>query len=805
MELDDLWKFILAVFGIGGAAVLATGAYPIPPSTSIYAEVLPGPAWATAGTSYPCIWEIHPANNKTINSVSFGSPGSWSACTQNTSDWLLWSCSSAAAATGNVTCPQIRVVQNEYPGTSETLYTKNMTFLDTQSFNGLDVTLTSGTVSNGTYRYRNLLVSGAITITGNATFIVLENITIDTAGSITVDGGSYSPYTLNVTALRFVNRGTLSGDGAQGINSEVGTCGSLYSCGQCYYGGGTGYPGARIFINVASFNNTGTITINGGKGGSASCTTCGGGGGGYYGGSCSAGKGGAGGSLTLSETVADYSSTGSVSMVGGAGGDATACCGAAVCSGTGGSGGSGGNFTALSLNFTQLGTVNTRGGAGAASAACSSHNPCQGTGVWFSGSTPAQPGGTGGYTLLNVSQNISIQNSWTATGGDGGAASVWFSAYCGAASAGSNGQNNATYCANGSGMDWTKFNPTATASIRSCLYQPVATFSTPNASTNITTYYQNLTSTLSTSASDIAYELWISTDNASSWTPVTSNYTSFLPSRYNSSFVLDTYRMGVDTPNTSMMRALAYNNTSKVFGADYIYSSRFTMGNIPVNVSGYATPNGTVSTSIVTFYCKMTNSTDATPLQAATAYLHLDGTSYAMSYDVSTGYYNYTNNNKWVAGNHSWSCVMGKSSYRSVNTSNTSILLSGFGIFYPSGYSSVKLTCPFPTIYSMTPAGQKAGIGIFRIVNYNSTNLKNYSLILNNTPPVGVYLYARSGSFLSGTSRTNWSQLSTTNTTPVLSNVNASSTNAYVWLVMDCVSVTPGNYTPVSYIFVESG
>jgi len=169
MELKDLWKFILALFGIGSVAYLATGAFPIPQSSPLYAQVLQPFGFQYNGASYPCVWEIQPAVNNTVNLVQYGAPGNWTGCTQNSTDWLLWNCGSVTTALGNVSCPQIHVLQNTYPsGTNDTtLDVQNASFSEVYNFTG-DTTLSTGTLS-GNYTYTNLVIDGPVTIGGNTT------------------------------------------------------------------------------------------------------------------------------------------------------------------------------------------------------------------------------------------------------------------------------------------------------------------------------------------------------------------------------------------------------------------------------------------------------------------------------------------------------------------------------------------------------------------------------------------------------------------------------------------------------------
>lgn len=792
MDLKDLWKWLLALFGFGGVAVLATTAWGVP-QTAVYSQLLPAPQWLYAGDTASCIWEVHPNTTKTINSVSYGVPGSWTACTQNTSDKLLWTCSSVTVAEGNVTCPGIRIVQNEFPGTTETLDTENLTF-KTASVKGTrfpgctsaDCTITSGaSIPVGNYFMRNLKIDAAMTFAGNTNITAVENFTIGSSGSISF--GSGSPITLNITTYRFNNSGAISGNGNTGQAAGAG-CTGTNDCGGCSTQATVGIQGGTLILNAMAVTSSGTISLNGGNGGAGA--TCCQGTSPWYGGWCPAFPGGAGGTLKINPRAV-VNITGAVSVTGGIGGAGSSTCCGGYCSAPAADGGVGGSIIFNSTNFSTSATVTSQGGSGGAAACCSICTGC-GSGQFRSGY--AGNGGTGGTSNYSAAWNITVTNTCTATGGAAGAGAGG----CPAGSVGTTGANNAFYCGNGTGMNWANFNPAATQSIVGCLSPPSVSFVVPNSTSNFTSYLQNI-SVNSTRPDNITLILSFSKDNGSTWEWLSPDFYSlpFNASNNNTPY-LDTHRQGTDNANYAVMRVIAYNNSSGIYGDPV--EIRFNLTDMATTVIGSAVPNGTISTNTILFTCNYTNSSGYM-LEAATPYLVLDGSSYAMSFNDTSKLYYWNNDQVLLAGNHTWNCQVDKANYKIATSANVTFNITGFGIFLPTGVSSVKLTCPFPTITGMTPAGQKAGIGIFRIVNYNSSATHNYSLFLNNTPPSGTTVYARCDRF--SPNLAGWTTLSTTTGYKGLLNIASTNASAYCWLRMDCASATPGTYTPIDYVFTE--
>ena len=798
MEAKDLLKFGFAILAFGAAVFLALAGFNQPPQLSteawgtpqiggVYAQLLPAPQWLYAGSSVPCIWEVHPKTTKTINSVSYGTPGSYTSCAQNSTDWLLWTCDSVSAVEGNVACQPLRVVQNENPGTSETFFNQNLTFSLASTrgiiFPGCGsadcIVSNPQSLSAGTYYIRNLQIDAAITVNSNVSIIAVESINLGATGSITITPAN-PPYTLSITTMNFTHDGAITGNGLAGPAPWViSNCWHYGDCSYyvpCCYGGGDGGTGATLNITAAHMSGSGAITLSAGTSGAgitadnggAHCASS------YNYCSASGGLGGNGGKLIFNPLVkTNFASTGAITLSATSGANA-------VCVRSTGSpaklGGDAGNITGNFTYFNNTATVNALGGTGGS--ACT-YGACAN-------------GGKGGTSNIVVSNNITCSLAMlTATGGAGG----------GGCSSGSNGVWNVAYCGNWTGMDWSRFSPAATTSAATCLSPTNASFVVPNATSNFTAYLQNI-SVNATQPANTTLLISFSKDNGSTWTWLSPDYYSFpFNSSNNGTPVLDTHRQGTDYPYNAKMRVIAFNNSSGIFSSPAIVN--FNLTDMQANVSGQATPNGTVSTSTIFFSCNYSNSS-GTPIEAATPYLYLDGVPYAMSFNSTSKTYYYQNTAILLAGPHYWQCSADKANYKYALGTNYSLNVSGFGIFLPTGQTSVKLACAFPTIEGMTPTGQKAGIGIFRIQNYNTTVLRNYTLFLNNTVPAGVSVYARCDQYKPpGLGLVGWNLLSQTTGYKGLLNVNSTNANAYCWLRMDCNNVIEGSYVPFDFIFTE--
>jgi hypothetical protein len=746
MEWKDVWNFILALLGIGGVTYLATGAWTIP-QAGVYASLVTDTTWYHINTAAPCIWEVHPNTTKTINSVSYGSPGSWTTCTQNSSDWLLWTCSGVTANGSSQICPQIRVVQNEFPGTTETM------------FNGTLVTRNI-TAIPGCEGSRDCTIVGSKTA-GNVTHM---SITIPVGTTLTISTGStVRAYSINNNGgIILAAGGTVTFSGVDNITNN----GTI-----------TGAASNIVFTDVRYFGNsiTGTVSVagvSGTKGGA--CTCCAKGTGLHCASVCaSAGtNGGTGGTIKSTNASMVFNNTGTIILSGGAGGsggDSSPACDTCPllypyiweCTPPG-TGGLAGYINASTFQFINTGTITATGGSGGVAGSC------------YGACTAGVPG-NGNNNTINVVNTTNITNSMTATG------TV-------------NGQWAINTCANASGNNYALVSPTPTVSNYTCRSLPA----TPGLNVSSGTYTALLQNISTNFTGTTAADWWWSPNNGTTWYRYTpSENTTDPPSYAVLSYNLSTHRLANSTQQ--LVRVREYNATTGLYSA-FNTSSAFNLTLISSNITRTSDPSGTVSSNAVTFYCNYTNSSGAA-IEAATAKLMLDGTLYNMSYNNTTKVYYYLNNNTWEAGTHNYSCINTKADYAAANNSSTSVSLIGFGIFLPTGQTSVRLSCPFPTIPGMTPAGQKAGIGIFRIVNYNTTALRNYTLYLNNTLPNGIIMYGRCDRYSPNIA--NWTTLSTTTGYKGLVNINSTNTTAYCWLRMDCVSATAGTYAPFDYIFVE--
>jgi hypothetical protein len=782
MNLADIWKWLLALLGIGGVVMLATGAWAVP-ATGIYAELLPHQYdWAHNGSSQQCVWEVHPNTSKTINSVSFkvlnstgyviGDASTWVAGTQDANDLLIWRTANFTTNPSGMTynC-SVRVVQNEFPGTSEYLANRSFTTIGLGipgCLGAPDCVISTPTTLNKTapYLHRSIKVTGTtLTLDNNITLIGTWNISTEASGAITFTSGDYpNPINynwVNFTTLLFSNAGTLSANGNNACRTGI----------NCARVGG---PGHTLYFSAREIKNSGTIQIDGGDAAA------------WASGSELANRGGPGGNITI-YGHANFSNTGTISGRGGDGvaGAMSNCAGGPI-SNAGMAGQNGGAIVnGSALNFSSSGLIDFRGGTGGDGSICYPGSP------WL-GCMAGYNGGNGTTTTLNISNNITVTNNIYATGGAGGA-----DVGCGGGSAGNNGIFNVTYCNNGTGNDWTKFSPTSTQTFAACVYPTTPTFVTPIASSNYIANLQNMT--VNVTPPGLKYVFEISADNGSTWTPYNGSLYSIFSVSTNNSPIVDTHRMSSQIKNTSIVRAYTYNSTTDMFSA-WVNSANFNLSPAAASTIGTSSPSGVVSTPTIRFYCNYSNSSGS-EIEAATAYLMLDNVAYAMTPNATSKTYYWDNTVALTAGEHFWQCSISKANYNTSLSTNTSLNLTGFGVSLPTGQTSVRLTCPFPTIAGMTPAGQKAGIGIFRITNYNATGVRNYTMYLNNTLPTGVTVYGRCDRFSPNIA--GWTALSTTTGYLGIINLVYTNTSAYCWLRMDCVNAVPGAYAPVGYVFAE--
>ena len=790
----------------GIPANFTTSYGPIPPTTVDIRLMTERYAWAHWNSTQRCYWEIHPGNNLTINSVSYkvmDSGGTyiygdnttgWISTSPNASDFLLYNSSSfTLSPSKNYTC-MIRVVQNLPVGTNET--TQNDTFTGIgYAIPGCegqaDCNITSPVtmaIGQNNATHRNVYVTGT-------TLALNDNNTVLNISQSFVNTGvvSFSSRNLTINSYLFNNTGTIDGTGASGAD---GWC----SCSNRFYAGAVGGVGGTLKLFISAYSNNGSINLYGGAGG-ASCVICG-----IYPSTCTGavtgGFGGAGGLLNISGIPLSSITLGTVDLHGGNGADGKTT-GPSSCTydtkADGGAGGNAGRLNISTFDFISSSAINANGGNG-------------GTGVGNSFYTPCPNGGNGGTgfngSAINIFRNMTVTAIMNTSGGVGGA-KIGTGTGCSAGVNGLNGAWNVTYCANGTSNNWSKLTPASNNTTGSCYaLPPTPVLTSPTNTSNYTILVQNLSVNYTASLYS-GFEVWLSQNNGTTWTryaPAENNLslTTYTANNYS----IWTHRLL--NSSTNLVRVRSYNATTRLF-SNYSVNSTFNTTYIWSNLTRSSIPFGTVTITSILFQCNYSNSTNA-PIQAATAYLYLDGSLVnVMTYNVTSGLYSYMYvNTTWVPGPHNWTCNVSKADYIASDaidavTGNLSvnITLAGFGIYVAGNNPRISFTCPFPTIDNLIPAGQKAYIGILRIGNNNATSLKNYTLFLNNTLPTGFTVWARCDKFSLYDSSSNWIPLSTTSGYQCLNNVNSTNLSAYIWMKARCVSVAPGTYIPFDYIINE--
>jgi len=778
-----LKNFLYAILGLGtiGGMVYMTGAGTFPTTTP---EITPFPVDKELVDFYTaaCDIQVFTNQNKSIYTVEYlinatemsGDPStfSYATMTRATNDWSRWS---AGALQNTSYYCYIHVAQNELLGINHFYFN----FTRSPNTNLLeDITWSSGS-KNGTYNYRNLFITGPVTISGNTTLNVLESIIITSPnGQLTITPASPS-YTLTIKTKNFTNQGTILGTGLNGAAPWVyANCWHMPSCDYafpCCYPGGAGGTGATLNFSVATFTNTGVISLNGGTPGDGisadngySCwstyrTVC----------SVTGGVGGSGGKIIFDPLVkTNFQSTASLSLIATNGVPGT-CTGASEAAGS--IGGNGGNISGNFTFFNNSGTILATGGVGG--------QPSASCGSGMQGDCAI--GGNGGISNLSISMNLTVTNVLTATKGAGGS---------GCAN-GIDGGWGISYCNNGTGNDWSKITPTPSPTSTICLSIPSIAFLAPNNTTSLLTLSNNLTALLSTGSPELAYRFQLSLNNGSTWVYVTEAATH-IPAYFNNSTVFDIYLMNA-TP-MAQMRALVFNNTSKIFG-EWVYSQPFSLLNRDTTLLNTTSPT-TITSTPFTIYCNYTSNN--TTLQDAAVRVFIDGTGYDASYDLTTYLYKYVwpSNTSIIAGNHSYYCWANKGNFNMSQTASVSFNIGGFGVYYAGG-NGTRFFCPFPAYLGAYPAYQTAGKGAIRVQNFNITNNKNYSAILLYPQPVGMIVYARCDKL--SPAAAGWTVLTDTSDFQCWNNINSTNTTAYMWLKGDCVGATAGSYSIPEIIVIE--
>ena len=662
--------------GLTNTVHMMTGAGSFPTAN---VTVVPFPFNQERTTFYDaaCDIQVLTNQNKSINSVGFvisatpvADPTALSYLngTVNAADYSRWTYGGLQSS--SYYC-YVKVVQNEGPTSTSNWYL-NFTRLGVPSavFSG-DTVWASGTITTGTYTYNSLIINGPITISGNVTVNALENISISSpSGAITIqsDINSSVPYTLTFNTRDFTDQGTIVGTGGAASHGTINGCGN-----PCMYNSypqhtTNGAPGAKVVISAKTitFGPGGSINLNAGAGDDATASCCPTG---SAASTCGATNGGMGGTLVLNSTkpVVNVSAI-SITLNGGRAGNAAAC--VATGSGSGatcaiaGAAGTGGALIINGLNYTTSGTVNVFGGKGGDSA-CFLFECCAGSN-----------GAAGGASNLTISSNISVSNIHSATGGLGGAACS--STFCSepAGSTGANGAWNITYCSNNTG--WGNFVPTPSLSAMTCLAPPTTSFLTPNATTSLLTLSNNLTINISTDASVLNYRFQLSLNNGTTWTDMNAP-TTVAPSDANTTFTFDVYLMNATT--TALVRVMPYNTSSKIFGG-WIYSSPFYLlnRNTSINVTTSPVP---ISSVPFTVYCNYTSNSTTLQDAAVFVYIDGTQYPTTYDFATTHLYsYTWPANQTILSGSHTYSCWASKGNFNTSQSSAASFSIGGFVVFY---------------------------------------------------------------------------------------------------------------------------
>lgn len=805
----------MALFGFGGGYLITQGAHDTVATGPIFYPYDPAYEWLHfQSTGVKCEIEALAADESTILNVEFkakdaagayliGSDSIWTNGTRNETNWEHWYSNGYSIGTNaNVTCI-VRVTQLNYNPTSETQNQSNFTIypigyaLPTCAGKADCVLSSSQTTAYNVTHRRVTIQTSTLTLSGTDQWLNATEY-INITGSGTIDfSGTQKNITLNTLAFR--NGGTLNGAGSAGTDA-------IWTGSSCT-AATAGANGGNLTILAGTYNNTGSILLSGGAGGdgcagvkwSTSCNKF----------TATGESGGKGGVLSVIG-VSPETIFGSVTMTGGGGGDGSAtyscdggcinldgyslCAHAAAAAGIGGSGG---NITFYAKNLTASLDVAASGGSGG-TGACSAptgHMAC----------SNGANGGAGGRHNYTIYQSLIVTGFHTSSGGSGGAASPYGGS---SGSTGAAGLWNITYCRNGTGMDWTKFTPSTTGTTRDCIQAPTFTFVSPNESVAYTPINDTVSVILSETAAEMRYLVQYSLDNGSTYHAyVTQNRTSGIPVYASNSIEFDTHRQAANATNKSIMRAIGYNVSNGLF-SEWVYSDKFNLTGIPTNTSAWSVPDGLVTTDEITFYCNYTNLSTDVPIWNPTARINIDSVYYNMTYDGDLRVWLYDQTTAdWSAGDHTWYCDMSRVDYTPGDLSNESstIELAGFGIVYANG-EGIYLTCPFPTIDNIVPAGQTARKGAIRIINYNVTHNKNYTFYLEYELP-NVYVCARSDRYTEFSAvgcSGSWQTMSSTTGLKLLQNINASNTTAYVWFKARCLGATPGVTDPYRFIIVET-
>lgn len=737
-----------------------------------------------------CAFEVIPMDNQSVTSVSFkvqknyteyavGDASTWVAGTRDPNDWAIWL--------------SPKFIPNMYGQYNCSAY---ITFSDatTNTTNGyFNVSFGAATAAC------EWLKDCTVAVSASVPFANVSHYSLTIPAGVTLSTtGTYGTSTLFVIQDALTVSGTLSSvpaaTGSAGLQMVIqarnitnyGVIQFFGTAGTTHQAGGAG--GSLIIQNTTTFNNTasGVIAGYGGNGGSGqdSCPDYG------YG---NGAIGGAGGYFNVSGNVSEFYSAGTISLAGGQGG-AGVCTGCGYQFGTGGAGGAAGYLqTDAFRNYFNSTTLDGgHGGDGSNDPDCL---------IWCGYANAGGPGGAGGSASssnMYFSRNTTtLFGAVTASGGIGGRG--FLTSACAVAASGSNGVNNlfnaSAYTGTGS------FTPTQvkTDITGYSFAKPASpTITAPVNGTNMTIGLQNISATWTT-ISGLTYEVEIL--NYGNETFITPNRgeqnTVAYPTNTSGVATINTHRILNNTLVT--MRIRAYNASNRGF-SDW---SNITMNLSYINttVGKFTVPAGTTfNTNDIEYWCSYNDTTAAVkPVYGATVKVFIDGIQHNTTYYAGRGMYLYnsTGLDLITSGNHTWNCTFSRADYFANNSNTSWLLITGFGIYLPTGISSFRWTCPFPTFYNATPAGQKVGVGIYRIRNYNVTNNKNYTIWINGTIPTGINFYAANQSLRSK------SFILTNVPQKILWYVNTTNLTSYVWMWIDCIAAPVGSPT-VKFGFNET-
>jgi hypothetical protein len=289
-------------------------------------------------------------------------------------------------------------------------------------------------------------------------------------------------------------------------------------------------------------------------------------------------------------------------------------------------------------------------------------------------------------------------------------------------------------------------------------------------------------------ATDYVVAMDSSTDNLT-WFPTSTTYNP-----WNN---LGTYPMSQNI-STSINRDIGpvyyrarYQNGSMFSNYTYTWINATPT---PMNASAWRSPNTTyLMTSPVTIYCNVTKADDGTVVYNAPVFITIDGVNYTTAFDYANQRY-YAQIPAIHNGTTLWSCLAWRPNFATNQTTMANYSYGEWAFSLPPNVSGVRFTCPFPTYNGITPWGQTAGVGIFRIINLVNTTPHDYEITMNETP-TNVTVF----------SRNNWANVSqiaagtcsdscgshpvTANVYyTILTNVSSTNTSAYIWLHANCVN-----------------